>query len=328
MRMLLTVVLVIFFSGSLFQLAEASVSTTGEFIAKRDCPAYLSKNRRTNPGAIVIIPGERYPIVELNRPERADWVRLRISGAEPAQRWVSINCGEMHYAPVNSDSGCATPGLADSYILALSWQPAFCESHRQKTECQREEDDALTLHGLWPNRATCGKRYGYCGPVSRDQAPDNPCDYPPLPLNPTVREALNREMPSARHATCLQRHQWYKHGSCQQRWSPDRYFSRALQLLRQIETSAVGRFLKDHAGEWVATSQFLKRFDQTFGASAHQRLTLLCENSNLTEIYLRLPGELGEKRPLGALLNDARSDFNNHCGSRFFIDDTGPGARH
>ena len=315
--------LIALFSSGLFQPCEASIRATGEFLAERDCSAYLSKNRKTNPGAINLVPGERYPIVELNRPEGADWIRLHISGAKPPRRWVSATCGEARYTPDATAGSCTTPGLADSYILALSWQPAFCESHPHKAECKTEGEDDLTLHGLWPNRSGCGKDYGYCGPVSEAQAPDNPCDYPPLPLSPTTRARLEQQMPSSRHATCLQRHQWYKHGTCQTRWNPDRYFSRALELLRQIETSAVGRFLKHRSGQQVATDRFLQLFDQTFGTNAHRHLTLLCHKGKLVELYLQLPRDMGDKRPLKALLGDAPAKFNNRCGTHFLIDEAG-----
>ena len=46
----------------------------------------------------------------------------------------------------------------DHYVLALNWQPAFCQFNMDKPEC-RELDGTdfaathLAIHGLWPDTA-------------------------------------------------------------------------------------------------------------------------------------------------------------------------------
>jgi ribonuclease T2 len=48
-------------------------------------------------------------------------------------------------------------------VLSVSWQPAFCETKRNKPECATESPDRFdathfTLHGLWPQP----RRNAYC----------------------------------------------------------------------------------------------------------------------------------------------------------------------
>lgn len=56
-------------------------------------------------------------------------------------------------APVGPPAGTRATDL----LLAMSWQPAFCESKPSKTECRQLNDGLLpvtevrlSLHGLWP----------------------------------------------------------------------------------------------------------------------------------------------------------------------------------
>ncbi|WP_231138773.1 ribonuclease T2 family protein [Francisella orientalis] len=111
------------------------------------------------------------------------------------------------------------PELADSYVLALSWQSAFCETYgfsAGKQECKNLPVDSaaaksFSLHGFWPNQDTCGTNYGFCGA----QKQSNFCNYAPLNLDDKTVELLRRVMPGYNDSSCLQHHAWYKHGTCQ-----------------------------------------------------------------------------------------------------------------
>jgi ribonuclease T2 len=56
------------------------------------------------------------------------------------------------------------------YILAVSWQPGFCETHPNRKECagqtsERYDATHFSLHGLWPMRKS------YCGVAADLQGP-------------------------------------------------------------------------------------------------------------------------------------------------------------
>ncbi|MBB4285392.1 EndoU domain-containing protein [Roseospira goensis] len=74
--------------------AAAAVAIEGTFTARAECPAYQSFNAGTNPGLVTLTPGTVYGAFELNRPQGA-WVRLRIPGATPQERWVARECGRL-----------------------------------------------------------------------------------------------------------------------------------------------------------------------------------------------------------------------------------------
>jgi hypothetical protein len=73
-------------------LAQAEVSEKGILHISRSCPAYSSKNSRSNPGSIQLKKGEQYPVVARNQ-SGGDWLRVQIKGADPALRWVERTCG-------------------------------------------------------------------------------------------------------------------------------------------------------------------------------------------------------------------------------------------
>jgi hypothetical protein len=89
--------------------AAAAVAIEGTFTARAECPAYQSFNAGTNPGMVVLSPGTVYGAFELNIPD-GPWVRLRVPGAAPLERWVARECGRL---VVHDSGGPATaPGRA------------------------------------------------------------------------------------------------------------------------------------------------------------------------------------------------------------------------
>ncbi len=310
----------------------ASAPAKGTIKATQACEAYVSKNKRTNPGQTKLTVDEAYEVFEVNRPTNPSWYRIRVDGASPPERWVAKHCGT---GDVQIGGGtksrkkttpCHTAGLADSYVLALSWQPAFCETHRDKPECRVDDRKAwqarnFTLHGLWPNKKECGTHYSYCGEIRRK--PGHFCDYPMLDLFSAVRNELEEVMPSAAAGSCLQRHEWFKHGTCQTGWSNDEYFEHSIELVRQFNESGVGYFMSRNIGKDVGEQTFFERVDCALGAEAHKRLQLKCRNGNLVDVYISLPATFTKEESLAELIKRAEPKFKSNCGDRFRIDPIG-----
>lgn len=315
--------------------APASVPASGEFTATQACEAYQSFRRKTNPGEVRLDIGQSYPVFELNVREATTWYRLRIDDATPAERWVYFECGtaELGAAGTGSNGGdaddresCNTPGREDSYVLALSWQPAFCETHRDKPECAVTEPESyqathFTLHGLWPNKRSCGTHYGWCGEYSRGRNPF--CLFDPVPMQDTTREVLGKVMPSAAHGSCLQRHEWYKHGTCQTTWDADSYFLTAMWLLREFNANGMAAFMERNTGESVPSEAFFDAVDDAFGPDAHRRLQISCREGKLVDVYINLPDDFPVDASLGDLMQLAEPNFRNRCGTQFEIDPIG-----
>ena len=317
-------------------LTQASVPATGEFTFTKTCQAYQSIRRKTNPGEIRIEIGRSYPIMELNVSPGTTWYRLRIKNASPEERWVYFECGNVkatgqaditsNQEREHSEDQCQTAGLGNSYVFALSWQPAYCERHKNKPECgvtdpRSYQANNFTLHGLWPNKESCGINYGFCGKYKSGQRPF--CSYDPVPMQNTTREALAKVMPSSSHGSCLQRHEWYKHGTCQEEWDADAYYDTAIRLLKEFNESGISAFMTNNIGKTVTTRSFFEAVDTAFGEGSHRRMQISCSGGKLVDVKIHLPSVLPECTSLGTLIQRAEPNFNNRCGTSFEVDPIG-----
>lgn len=286
-----------------------------EFHATKSCPAYLSKNKKTNPNNLLVEPGVIYPVVAINKYS-ADWLQVKTAD-QSSLRWVSKECGftEGRWVAANS---CDSAGLADSYVLAISSQPGFCETYGYeagKPECRKLTKSSyqashLTLHGLWPNKDLCGQHYGFCG--VKPEA--NHCDYSPVSLSFEVSTKLQQLMPSFLYGSCLERHEWNKHGSCQS-LSADEYFSLAMHLTMEADQSAMGQYLRAHQGQKVLLSDLRKAIVQAFGVANQEKVSLGCKDNILVDIYIQLPSVLSANESLLASMNKAsRRHTRDLCG--------------
>lgn len=191
-----------------------------------------------------------------------------------------------------------TAGRFDDYVLALSWEPTFCASHMSKPECSGETPDRfdashLALHGLWPDRNNDPSHsYGYCGVDSATQSEGDSgqwCSMPPTGMSGAAQSALSQVMPGTQ--SCLQRHEWYKHGTCSG-LSADDYFSDVVALVQAVDSSAFGQFLTAHAGGTVNAQDVRSAFESAYGSGSSADLSLGCARVNgqsaLSAVTLRL----------------------------------------
>ncbi|KTC70241.1 ribonuclease, T2 family [Legionella birminghamensis] len=292
------------FYSSITMAAAAS----GSFTLEKTCPAYVSKNKKTNPDNVYLQPGQVYEIREINRESNPDWFRVYVSDSSAPLRWISMDCGEASYHTTPSPRCDQSPGLADSFVLAFSWQPAFCQTYGYeagKPEClhlpaRSYQASHLVLHGLWPNQVQCGEHYGFCGTTPRSSH----CDYPPLNLNATVSASLKYFMPSYSHGSCLERHEWNKHGSCQL-LSADEYFALAIRLTEDMDETALGKFLHDHVGESVNRVDLQEMVRSSFGKDSTRKVYLGCKNGMLVDIFVQLPALITAQESLAELVERA-----------------------
>jgi ribonuclease T2 len=295
---------------------HAMSSTNLDFQATKVCPAYLSKNQRTNPHNLMTKPNTRYSVREINKPV-PNWLRIEMAG-QHTLRWVSVECGVIQKNSL-AGTACNHTGIADSYVLALSSQPGFCESYGYeagRSECGHLSKDSyqahhLTLHGLWPNIDTCGQHYGYCGVRPRAHH----CDYDPVLLSPEVGDELKKIMPGFNSGSCLERHEWNKHGSCQTLSATD-YFSLAIRLNKEADQSSLGQYLKTHQGQILKLSTLHEVVKQAFGSHNEGKIYFGCKNNILVDVFIQLPGRLPVADSLADLIDKApKNQFKDLCRS-------------
>lgn len=300
--------------------AQAIEVSNVAFYATKTCPTYWSPQQQNNPQAVYIHPDTMYSVEEINKPY-PDWLRIKLKH-DNSLRWVTSDCGRIQKTN-RAMSLCDNAGMADSYVLALSSQPGFCETYGYeagKPECRKLAKNSyqanhLTLHGLWPNMAACGQHYGFCGIKPKA----NHCSYAPLPLSPHVRVELERLMPSFFYGSCLERHEWNKHGSCQI-LSADDYFSLAMRLATETDRSPFGAYLTQKQGKTVKLSELRAVINQTFGSANGGKIDLSCKNGILVDIYIHLPALLPSTDSLFTLVNQAPAHHSRDtCGSKVTI---------
>ncbi len=224
----------------------------------------------------------------------------------------------------------------DYYILSLSWQSAFCEYKAGKPACRSQKKSDFSaynfvLHGLWPNKkGRNGHRYGYCNVSKSIKWKDKKrrwCKMPSLNLSKSVRADLNKFMPGT--MSCLQRHEWYKHGSCSG-LSEDKYYAVSNRLVDLFSKTSFNKLVANNVGNYVRRSELLKAFDQDFGKGSRDYLELRCKRVKgkklLTEIRIQLQKDLSKIDNLKDLLPTRKfKTMRGNCPYRFKIDAVGIG---
>ena len=310
-------------SGVAGGTASAFEPVGGEFVASQTCPATVSTKRAQIDGTEVQA-GSTYKALGYNRPG-GDFIQVMVPGARPEQRWVRVECGALGgiaAAPPPSARGMssspAVSGSAPKYLLAISWQPAFCELQRSATECLtvtvgRFDADHFSLHGLWPQPES----NAYCGVPARDRAVDQRHGWDLLPEPPIAKDTrfkLNVAMPGT--ASNLHRHEWIKHGVCYGA-DANTYYRTALALLDQVNSSKLREFMSGRIGNTVTVGQLKSEFEKSFGAGTGAALAVRCNKGGgdamVGEIWINLKGTLSDTTPLKSVLDTsapARSNCN------------------
>ncbi len=225
-------------------------------------------------------------------------------------------------------SGGTAAGNFDSYVFSVEWTKAFCEGKAGLPECSalHPGDFAasnLALHGLWPDQnADTSHTYGYCGVDAATRALDKGptwCRMPDPGASSAVMSRLTPAMPGV--ASCLQNHEWYKHGSCSG-YTPDEYFTRATDLVLAVSKTAFGRFLAARVGQTVNAEEVLAAFESEFGAGSRNLVSLSCTKSGgadmLLDVRFHLTQPLRPASEFGKMLLPVGGKGN--CPASFKLD--------
>jgi len=307
---------------------SASESATGSFTATKSCEAFSSFARRANPGDVKVAAGMAYTVREINKVDY-DWLRVDVPGAQPQLRWVQRECGtpaldenKAVARPAADAAGpmCSLPNQQDSYVLAITWQPGFCEHAKyngKKPECDALnngtlEAKTLSLHGLWPNKQECGIQYGSCSGK-------------PFELSKDTIEKIAPWMPNFFYERSFGAYEWNKHGKCQS-LPPDEYFIKAVSAVRVVNESEVGKIVLGNAGKTIKVSDFFDRVKQRYGDKVADAITLVCvQHKYLQEIRVSLALDFATDRDLPQLVANARPapSRTSGCADEIIIEAAG-----
>ncbi|MEM7590602.1 MAG: ribonuclease [Cyanobacteria bacterium P01_A01_bin.83] len=328
LRRLLILVLTLWFSlGMGITPAHASVSLDDQFEASYACEAFQSIRKRTNPGDIRLLPGQIYPVTAKNKDDATHYY-LKIETAEPQQRWVDTSCGKL----LGSSDDISNPVTSSDNLLAISWQPAFCENHQDKTECEtqtteRFDAENFTLHGLWPQP----RGNDYCNVsneiIALDRNSSTWSQLPPITLSEELFQELQRKMPGV--ASDLHLHEWYKHGTCYSE-TPEEYYHESLALLDQVNNSPVQELFAANIGADLTSEEILAEFDTAFGNNAGNKVAIDCDTDPqpanremIVELKLNLLGEIESDTTMAELFTDSETVRNRNVCSVGEVDPVG-----
>ncbi len=322
-----TLIIGLSLSGVCF--AKTTPIYEGMFKADHTCPAYNSYKKKTNPGNVQLIVGEEYKVTEEMKTDKEIAYRIKHSGWKPKERWVSSTCGTTKN--LKKQKECTT--VADSAninVLALSWQPAFCET-KQTKECENTNPSQyhannFVLHGYWPGITSCNgfkyTYYQYCG----NTTPQNWEDYPELSLKETTRKDLRIVMPASGFGY-LHRHEYFKHGTCQTQWNQDQYYVESMRLTREFNSSSFAEHIRNNIGKSVHKTKLEALLDTEFGEGAHNKVKLQCsKKKDLIDVYIQLPAVVESNTTLSSLLQQQVNGISNpkyECSETFTIDEIG-----
>ena len=195
------------------------------------------------------------------------------------------------------------------FVLAVSWQPAFCEKRPNTRECRsqrkgRFDTQNFSLHGLWPQphgNVYCGVAEGL---IQNDKS-GRWLKLPKLDLSDSLRNELKEKMPG--YHSGLHRHEWYKHGSCMTGTSPEQYYRLSLNLLDQLNNASFVKYIRNSRGERLHYRDIENAFVRSFGKASESKMVVDCYRDNarriIQELKLSLSGDLGESVKLSELLS-------------------------
>ena len=194
------------------------------------------------------------------------------------------------------------------YVLAISWQPAFCEGRSRLPECRAQtaggyDATHFTLHGLWPqprSRAYCGVSQDAIDLDKKRRWRDLPMDR----ISQPVWQRLQQVMPGTRSG--LHKHEWIKHGTCAGTSGVDEYFSDALDVVDAINASAVQALFASRIDREVSGDEIRAAFDKSFGRGAGDRVRISCKNDNgrrlIVELTIGLSGDISRDSNVADLI--------------------------
>ncbi len=181
------------------------------------------------------------------------------------------------------------------FVLAISWEPAFCETAPDRSECTSQTADRFdatnfALHGLWPTRMEFCK---VSGALRILDAEGQWNELPAPNLTAETRAALDEAMPGSQ--SYLDRHEWLRHGTCYGT-NAEEYFTDSLAMLDTINGSAVRDLFARNIGRQLTMEEIRASFDEAFGTGTGERVRVACVRDGarqiISELTIGLTGDI------------------------------------
>ena len=233
-------------------------------------------------------------IVAKNRKKPTHY-RIEVPDADPPERWVeaALRQDRGGGSAEQKKTAASKPVRRQSYVLAISWQPAFCEANSRKRECRSQIEPPLRCHALHPARPVAAARHQHLLRCERGGAAVPPpdgrwSDLPPLRLDAQATEgALEEAMPGSQ--SYLDRHEWIKHGTCYPAREPEAYYRDSLRLLEAINASPVQELMAGNIGREVSVDGDPRPLRQGLRRRAGERVRVACRDDGTRRLIAESP---------------------------------------
>ncbi len=209
---------------------------------------------------------------------------------------------------------------SSGYVLAASWEPAFCqtETGRRKRECRtltadRYDATHFSLHGLWPDDLSDKAIFPcYCDRGAPRECDVELSDGPRIRVSQPIFDVLRKVMPGV--MSRLHQHEWAKHGTCYEAdgtgpgagADPDEYYSEAIILMEKLNASSVRALFARNIGGRLTRDEIEAAFDDAFGPGAAERVIIKCDgrgaNAAIAELWINIEGDITEQSSLSDLI--------------------------
>lgn len=179
-------------------------------------------------------------------------------------------------------------GVFDYYVLALSWNAAWCEAEgdaRRAPQCDPSEDIGFVLHGLWPQHVDGWPEY--CATDAR---------------NPSRRET--GAMADIMGSGGLAWHQWKKHGRCSG-LDPADYFALARRAWEGVVRPDVLRRLARAVD--VDPRVIEEAFLEANPALSREMVSVTCRDGRFREVRICLDRDLSPRRCTAGAARECRA---------------------
>ena len=180
------------------------------------------------------------------------------------------------------------PGAFDYYVLALSWNAAWCAAEgdsRAAPQCDPREEHGFLLHGLWPQHERGWPEH--CAAVGRD---------------PSRRET--GEMADLYGSGDLAWYQWKKHGRCSG-LKPEAYFAAARYAYGAVQRPKILRQVSKQIR--VAPRVIEAAFLEANPGLEPDGVTVICRDGMLREVRICLDKSLNPRPCSGRAREDCRA---------------------
>jgi len=207
------------------------------------------------------------------------------------------------------------------YTFALTWQPGFCTTSRERCVARQPHAPLIGLHGLWASRPQRLVAQG----VPRVEWWRRGCDLlhhsDAAPhLAPAVARRIDAVMPHLPASLLV--HEYDKHVQCFG-FDTNAFFATELAMRDAVVASPFGAYLRRNVGRIVRHDDVVAVFDRTFRIPHSTSLQLQCARNDdgavvLTQFWITVRRQSVAAFPAPSSLMDTEPNQDT-CPASFAI---------